>query len=156
MSRKGHIQPRTAAADPRFQSVSVSKFINHLMQRGKRSTASSLVYKSLELIEQRAKKGGLEVFEAALRNASPVLEVRPRRVGGATYQIPMEIRQERRQTLAVRWLIQAARARPGKSMVEKLAGELMDAASGQGATMKKKEEVHRLAESNKAFAHYRW
>jgi small subunit ribosomal protein S7 len=134
----------------------VAQFINKLMQRGKKSVAERILYDSLELIEQRTKKNPLPVFEQALRNATPVLEVKPRRVGGATYQVPMEIRADRRLSLAMRWLIQNARSRPGKSFAEKLAGEFMDAANNQGNTIKKKEDTHKMAEANKAFAHYRW
>jgi len=126
------------------------------MQRGKKSVAVRLVYDALDIIEERTKKSPLEVFEQAVKNATPLLEVRPRRVGGATYQIPMEVRPERRLSLAFRWLVQNARQRPGKSMAEKLAGELMDAAAGQGASIKKKDDTHRMAEANRAFAHYRW
>jgi small subunit ribosomal protein S7 len=126
------------------------------MQRGKKSVAVRLVYDALDIIEERTKKSSLEVFEQAVKNATPLLEVRPRRVGGATYQIPMEVRPERRLSLAFRWLVQNARQRPGKSMAEKLAGELMDAAAGQGASIKKKDDTHRMAEANRAFAHYRW
>jgi len=126
------------------------------MQRGKKSVAAGILYDSLDIIEKRAKKNALEVFEQALKNASPTLEVRPRRVGGATYQVPTEIKGDRKQSLAIRWLILSARARSGKSMAEKLAAELMDAAQGTGATIKKKEDMHKMAEANRAFAHYRW
>lgn len=126
------------------------------MLDGKRSLAERIVYDSLALIEERQKRNPLDVFEQALRNATPTLEVKPRRVGGSTYQVPVEIRGERRNALAMRWLIRYARERKGKAMSERLAAELMDAASGQGATIKRREEVHKMAESNKAFAHYRW
>src|SRR5205814_6544593 len=131
-------------------------FVNRLMRGGKKSVALGLVYDSFEVVEGRMKKPGIEIFEQALRNASPMLEVRPRRVGGATYQVPMEIRGDRRNALAMRWLIQAARSRPGKSMAEKLANELMDAAQGTGNTIKRKEESHKMAEANKAFTHFRF
>lgn len=126
------------------------------MLNGKRSLAERIMYESLELIRQRQKRDPIDVFEQALRNATPTLEVKPRRVGGSTYQVPVEIRGERRNALAMRWLIRYARERRGKAMAERLAAELMDAAAGQGATIKRREEVHKMAESNKAFAHYRW
>lgn len=131
-------------------------FINKLMMRGKKSTAEKIVYDAMELVEDRMKRPALDVFDAALRNVTPVLEVKPRRVGGATYQVPVDIRAERRTSLAMRWMVQAARARRGRSMSEKLAEEIADAANGQGATMKKKEDTHRMAEANRAFVHYRW
>jgi small subunit ribosomal protein S7 len=134
----------------------VSRFINKLMVKGKKSTAQRIFYDALDIAESRAKRPGLEVFEQALRNATPVLEVKPRRVGGATYQVPVEVRPERRVSLAVRWLIESARRRPGKSMAEKLANELLDASNNTGATIKKREDTHRMAEANRAFAHYRW
>src|SRR5712692_11145015 len=151
MPRKGFKKHKRILPDPKYKSETAANFINRLMLGGKKSTATSILYKSLEVVEGRMKKPGLEVFEQALRNASPMLEVRPRRVGGATYQVPMEIRGERRNALAMRWLIQAARSRPGKSMAEKLANELMDAAQGTGNTIKKKEEAHKMADANKAF-----
>jgi small subunit ribosomal protein S7 len=126
------------------------------MRHGKKSTALRIVYDSFDVIEERTKKPPLDVFEQAIKNATPLLEVRPRRVGGATYQIPIEVRAERRMSLAVRWLLQSASQRPGKSMAEKLASELMDAAAGQGASIKKRDDTHRMAEANRAFAHYRW
>jgi small subunit ribosomal protein S7 len=131
-------------------------FINKIMSRGKKSTAEKIVYDAMELVEDRMKRPALDVFDAALRNVTPVLEVKPRRVGGATYQVPVDIRAERRTSLAMRWMVQAARARRGRSMSEKLADEITDAANGQGATMKKKEDTHRMAEANRAFVHYRW
>jgi small subunit ribosomal protein S7 len=134
----------------------VARFINKLMQDGKKSTAQRVFYDALDIIESRAKRPGLDVFEQAVRNATPMLEVKPRRVGGATYQVPVEVRPERKMSLAVRWLIQAARNRPGKSMSEKLASELLDAANNTGATVKRREDTHRMAEANRAFAHYRW
>ncbi|MEP7198497.1 MAG: 30S ribosomal protein S7 [Chloroflexota bacterium] len=156
MTRKGYQKHKRILPDPKFKSETVSAFVNRMMVGGKKSTAISIIYKSFDIVEGRMKKPGIEVFEQALRNVSPMLEVRPRRVGGATYQVPMEIRGERRSALAMRWLIQAARSRPGKSMSEKLANELMDAAQGTGATIKKKEEAHKMAEANKAFSHFRW
>jgi small subunit ribosomal protein S7 len=131
-------------------------FINKIMSRGKKSTAEKIVYDAMELVEDRMKRPALDVSDAALRNVTPVLEVKPRRVGGATYQVPVDIRAERRTSLAMRWMVQAARARRGRSMSEKLADEITDAANGQGATMKKKEDTHRMAEANRAFVHYRW
>jgi small subunit ribosomal protein S7 len=156
MSRRGQAPKRPVTPDPRFNDANVQRFINKVMENGKKSTAESIVYGAIELCEQRAKRAGMEVFEAAMRAATPLLEVRPRRVGGATYQVPMEIRADRRNSLAMRWLIRAARARGGRSMAEKLAAELMDAANGQGATVRRREDTHRMAEANKAFAHYRW
>jgi len=134
----------------------ISQFVNKLMERGKKSLALRIMYDSLDLIEERQKRPGMQVFEQAIKNAMPILEVKPRRVGGSTYQVPMEIRADRRLSLAMRWLIQSARVRSGKSMAEKLAAELMDAAAGTGNTIKKKEDTHKMAEANKAFAHYRW
>jgi small subunit ribosomal protein S7 len=130
--------------------------INRMMRRGKQSTARSIVYRAFDLIEARAKRDPVEVFEQAVRNAAPVLEVKPRRVGGATYQVPVEVMPDRQISLSMRWILAAARARPGKSMAEKLAGELMDAANQTGSAIKKKEDTHRMAEANRAFAHYRW
>jgi small subunit ribosomal protein S7 len=131
-------------------------FINHLMKRGKKSVATRLVYDALDLIEERAKRPPLDVFEQALKNTMPTVEVKPRRVGGANYQVPVEVGSERRVTLAIRWLMAAARSRGGKSMAEKLAGEFMDAAQNQGAAIKKREETHKMAEANRAYAHFRW
>jgi small subunit ribosomal protein S7 len=127
-----------------------------MMRRGKKSTAAGIVYDAFDLIEARAKRDPLEVFEAALRNTAPLLEVKPRRVGGATYQVPVEVGPERRTSLAMRWLLAATRSRSGKSMAEKLAGELMDAANNTGSAIKRREETHKMAEANRAFAHYRW
>jgi small subunit ribosomal protein S7 len=156
MPRRGHIVKREVVPDPRYNNVIVSHFVNKVMQRGKKSTAQRLFYGAMDIIEDRTKKPGIQLFEQALRNATPMIEVKPRRVGGSTYQVPIEIRPERRNALAIRWLIQSARTRPGKSFADKLAGELMDAASNQGATIRRREETHRMAEANKAFAHYRW
>jgi small subunit ribosomal protein S7 len=142
--------------DVKYNSELVTRFANRMMRDGKKSVAMRVIYDAFEVIEERAKRPPLDVFEQAMKNATPVLEVRPRRVGGATYQIPMEVRPERRLSLAIRWLLQSARQRPGKSMAEKLANELMDAAAGQGASIKKREDTHRMAEANRAFAHYRW
>ncbi len=156
MTRKGYRTHKRIIPDPKYKNETVSAFINRMMLNGKKSTATSIVYGAIEIAEGRLKRPGIEVFEQALRNVSPTLEVRPRRVGGATYQVPMEIRGERRSALAMRWLIASARSRPGKSMAEKLANELMDAAQGTGNTIKKKEETHKMAEANKAFSHFRW
>lgn len=147
---------RKIPGDVKYNSQLVQGFINRLMKKGKKSTATRILYDSFEMIEAQAKRDALEVFEQAIRNTSPTLEVKPRRVGGATYQVPVEVLSGRRLTLSIRWLLAAARARPGKSMSEKLAGELMDAANNSGAAIKKREETHRMAEANRAFAHYRW
>ena len=156
MPRRGRVIRRDVEPDPKYNSVMLSQFVNKLMERGKKSIALRIIYDSLDLIEERQKRPGMQAFEQAIKNATPILEVKPRRVGGSTYQVPMEIRADRRLSLAMRWLIQSARARGGKSMAEKLAAELMDAAAGTGNTIKKKEDTHKMAEANKAFAHYRW
>jgi small subunit ribosomal protein S7 len=142
--------------DAKFKNRNVARFIGKLMMDGKRSLAERILYDALDLIEAKQKRAPMDVFEQALKNVTPMLEVKPRRVGGSTYQVPVDIRKERGNALAMRWLIRAARTRNGKSMSEKLASELMDAAANQGATIKKREETHKMAESNKAFAHYRW
>lgn len=156
MPRRGHVAKREIPPDIRYGSLIVAKLINKLMYSGKKSTASRIVYDAFDMVEERMHRPALEVFEQAVRNVTPLLEVKPRRVGGATYQVPVEIRGERRTSLALRWLISSARARPGRSMSEKLAGELMDASRNTGATVKRREDTHRMAEANKAFAHYRW
>lgn len=156
MPRRGRAPRREIPPDPKYNSVAVQRFINKVMQRGKKSLAERIVYTAFDIIEQRTKKNPLEVFEQAVKNTTPILEVKPRRVGGATYQVPVEVRPERRESLAMRWIVQAARNRSGKTMAERLANELMDAANGTGAAVKKKEDTHRMAEANKAFAHYRW
>jgi small subunit ribosomal protein S7 len=156
MSRRSVPPKRETAPDARYNSAVVAQFINRMMHCGKRSTATRVMYDALELVEARAKRAAMEVFDQALRNAAPQVEVKPRRVGGATYQIPMEVPAPRRMALAMRWLIQAARQRAGKSMAEKLAGELLDAANNQGNAIRKREEVHKNAEANRAFASYRW
>jgi len=156
MSRRNRPEKRIIPPDPRHGSVLVSHLVNKIMLRGKKATAEGIVYGALGTLETRAKKPAIEVLEQAIRNATPMIEVRPRRVGGATYQVPMEIREDRRLALALRWLIQNARKRPGKSMVEKLSAELMDAYNNQGNTIKRKEDTHKMAEANRAFAHYRW
>jgi small subunit ribosomal protein S7 len=147
---------RETPPDPKFGSRTLAKFINKVMIGGKKSLAERIVYMALDNVERQGHQNPLDVFEAAMRNATPILEVKPRRVGGATYQVPVEIRGDRRVSLAMRWLIGSARARPGKTMADKLSGELLDAARGQGATVKRRDDVHRMAEANKAFAHYRW
>ena len=156
MPRRYRPSKREVKPDKRYNNVTVAKFINKLMRGGKKSLAARILYNSFDIIEERMKKPPLEVFEQAIDNAAPILEVKPRRVGGATYQIPMEVPPDRQFSLAVRWLLQSARNRSGKSMAEKLAGELMDAAQGTGAAIKRKDDTHRMAEANKAFAHYRW
>jgi small subunit ribosomal protein S7 len=155
MSRRNRPEKRMPVPDPRYNSVQVAEFINSVMKNGKRSTAVSLVYGAFELIEDRSKKPGLEVFEAAIKNVAPVMEVKPRRVGGATYQIPMEVPNYRRFALATRWILQAARSRSGRNFSEKLAGELLDASGNNGAAIRKREETHKMAEANRAFSHYR-
>ncbi|MFP3855132.1 MAG: 30S ribosomal protein S7 [Anaerolineales bacterium] len=154
--RRNRAEKREVTPDVRYNSVLVSEFINRVMERGKKSLAANLVYDAFELIQERMNEDPLEVFEQAVRNAAPVLEVKPRRVGGATYQVPVEVEPERRNSLAMRWMLQAARGRGGRSMADQLASELMDAANGQGSAVRKKEEAHRMAEANRAFAHYRW
>jgi small subunit ribosomal protein S7 len=156
MSRRNRAPRRVVEPDVRYNSELVSRFVNKLMRGGKKNTALRVVYDAFGIIEDRAKKPSLEVFELAVKNATPMIEVRPRRVGGATYQIPIEVRPERRLSLSLRWLVQGSRARSGKSMAEKIAAELMDAAAGQGSSVKRKEDTHRMAEANRAFAHYRW
>lgn len=156
MPRRAKVSRRVITPDPKFRSRRVAKFVNNLMHNGKKTVAQSILYQSFDIMEERARRNALETFEQALRNATPVLEVKPRRVGGSTYQVPVEIRGDRRQALAMRWLISSARRRAGKSMAEKLASELLDAANGVGATIKKREDTHRMAEANRAFAHYRF
>ncbi len=154
MPRRGTIERRIPPPDPRYNSVLVQQFINKVMRRGKKSIAEKIVYKAFDLVEQRLKKPALEIFETAVRNAGPVIEVKPRRVGGATYQVPVEVKSDRRQSLAMRWLLMSARARSGKPMYERLAAELIDAYNNTGATIKRKEDVQRMAEANRAFSHY--
>jgi len=139
-----------------YNDVLVQRFINRLMVCGKKSTAEKIFYRAMEIVGERTKRNPLEVFHQALKNVMPILEVRPRRVGGATYQVPMEVRAERRVSLGIRWLVTSARRRGGRTMIEKLAAEILDAANNQGAAVKKREDTHRMAEANKAFAHYRW
>lgn len=155
MSRRNKPEKREIMPDVRFHSVSVQNFINRVIKSGKKSVATSVVYNAMDLIEERSKRNPLEVFDQAIKNVSPVMEVKPRRVGGATYQVPMEVPPYRRFALAARWLLSAAKSRSGKSFAEKLAGELLDASTGQGTAMRKREEVHKMAEANRAFSHYR-
>ena len=156
MPRRAKVERRPVPADPKFHSRTVGRFINKLMMRGKKSTAERIFYDTMDMIESRTKRPAMDTFETALRNATPQIEVKPRRVGGATYQVPVEIKGERKMALAIRWLIRYARARQGRSMAEKLAGELGDAANNVGATIKRRDETHKMAEANKAFSHYRW
>lgn len=156
MPRRGFIAKRDVLPDPIYNSKVVTKLINNIMLDGKKSVAQGIVYDAFDIIKEKEGKNPLEVFEAALKNIMPVLEVKARRVGGATYQVPLEIRPERRQTLGLRWLVTYARTRHEKTMAEKLAGEIMDAVNGNGGAFKKKEDTHRMAEANKAFAHYKW
>ena len=156
MPRRGIIAKREVLPDPIYNSKVVTKLVNNIMLDGKKSVAQSIVYGAFDIIKEREQKDPLEVFEAALENVMPVLEVKARRVGGATYQVPLEIRPERRQTLGLRWLVTYARKRHEKTMAEKLAGEIIDATNENGGAFKKKEDTHKMAEANKAFAHYKW
>jgi small subunit ribosomal protein S7 len=156
MPRKGHIAKRETAADPVYNSTLVTKFVNSMMYEGKKSTAQSIFYESMKNLEQKGGDEALKLFKKAVENCKPLLEVKTRRVGGANYQVPVEVNADRRTSLAIRWLVSYGRARGEKGMVDKLTNELLDAANGRGAAMKKKEDVHRMAEANKAFAHYRW
>jgi small subunit ribosomal protein S7 len=156
MSRRHSAEKREINPDPKFGDIVVSKFMNNLMYEGKKSVAENIVYGAFDRIRDKTKQDPLAVFHQALDNVSPALEVRSRRVGGATYQVPVEVRIERRQALAIRWLITAARGRNENTMVDRLSGELMDAASNRGTAVKKREDTHRMAEANRAFSHYRW
>jgi small subunit ribosomal protein S7 len=156
MARRPRTVKRVVPPDPRYDSQTVSKFISNLMKVGKKSVAERIFYQAMDVIEQRTGQPGVSVFKQALANAKPVVEVKSRRVGGATYQVPVEVRPERRTALAMRWLLQYSRARGEKSMADRLANELISASKGEGSTIKKKEDTHRMAEANKAFAHYRW
>jgi small subunit ribosomal protein S7 len=156
MPRRREVPKRHILPDPKFGSTQLTKFVNMLMKDGKKSTAESIMYEALDVIGQKATGTELEVMEQALDNVSPMVEVKSRRVGGATYQVPVEVRAERRTTLAMRWIIDAARKRGEKSMQAKLAGELKDASENRGSAVKKREDTHRMAEANKAFAHFRW
>ena len=156
MSRRREVTKRKILADPKYDSVLVARFINNLLKKGKKSVAESILYGSFDIIENKVKESPLEVFEKAMDNVRPVLEVKSKRIGGATYQVPTEVLPDRRVALAIRWLIGNAHSRTGKSMMEKLAVEFMDAAAGRGASVKKREDTHKMAEANKAFAHYRF
>lgn len=156
MPRKGPAPKRQVIPDPVYHSELVTRFINRLMVDGKRSLAERIFYTAMEQVEEKAGAPALEVFERAMRNVMPVVEVKPRRVGGATYQVPVEVRAERRQSLGIRWMVTFARKRGGKTMTERLAGEILDAANNTGGSVKKKDDSHRMAEANKAFGHYRW
>jgi len=156
MSRRRVVQKREILPDPKFGNDDLAKFINIVMVDGKKSVAEKILYNAIDEIHEKQKTDGLEVLEKALENVRPMVEVKSRRVGGATYQVPVEVRQVRQRTLAMRWLVDAARNRGEKSMAQKLAGELMDASENRGTAVKKREDVHRMAEANKAFSHYRW
>lgn len=156
MPRKGHIAKRDVLPDPVYNSKVVTKLINNLMEDGKKGVAQNVCYEAFEIINNKTGKDSLEVFEAAMNNIMPLLEVKARRIGGATYQVPIEVRPERRQTLGIRWMLIAARKRGERSMRERLAGELLDASNNTGAAVKKREDTHKMAEANKAFAHYRY
>jgi small subunit ribosomal protein S7 len=156
MPRKGWVLRRKIPGDPIYGSDLVQKFISSMMYDGKRSTAQAIFYKAMDQVAKKANDDAFKLFKKAIENCKPVLEVKSRRVGGANYQVPIEVSPFRRQSLAIRWLLLHARTRPGKRMVDKLADELLDAANGRGGAMKRKEDVHRMAEANKAFAHYRW
>jgi small subunit ribosomal protein S7 len=156
MPRRKRAVKRIISLDAKYGNQTVAAFINKVMRCGKKSIAERIVYHAFDQIEQQAKRSPVEVFEEAVRNATPVVEVKPRRVGGATYQVPIDIRPDRRLALALRWLVNSARARKGRTMADRLAAELLDAANNQGNTVKLKQDTHRMAEANRAFAHYRW
>lgn len=156
MPRKGPVPKREIAPDPIYNSLDVARLINRSTRDGKKSTAEKVVYGAFEIVREKTKRDALEVFSQALENVMPLIEVRARRVGGANYQVPMEVRPERSRSLGIRWLVRYASERPGRTMVDKLAQEILDAANGTGGAVKRKEDTHRMAEANKAFAHYRW
>ena len=156
MARRHRAEKREVDADPKFGSIDVAKFINRVMIGGKKTIARKVVYSAIEIAEEKAKRPGLEVFDQAIRNTVPLLEVKSRRVGGSTYQVPVEVRPVRRNALAMRWVVEAARKRGEKSMAQRLAAEMLDASENKGTAVKKREDVHRMADANKAFAHYRW
>jgi len=156
MPRRREVTKREVLPDPKYKNGLVARFVNNIMKRGKKSVAEHIFYRALDLVGERAKEDPLKLFEKAVGNVKPIIEVKSRRVGGATYQVPTEVRQERRTALAIRWLISYAQERAEKSMEEKLAAELLDAANNRGGAIKKREDVHKMAEANKAFAHYRW
>ena len=156
MPRRRRAVRRLIPPDPRYNNESLARFINRVMLRGKKSLAQRIVYQAMETIQRESGRASLDVYEVAIRNATPLLQVRPRRVGGATYQVPVEVRPQRGATLAMRWIIQAARERPNQPMRRGLASELLDASRGQGAAVRRRENLHRMADANQAFAHYRW
>jgi len=156
MSRRRRAEKREVIPDPKFGDIVITKFMNAVMYQGKKSVAEGIVYGALDQMEDKVKQDPVQLFHSALENVMPAVEVRSRRVGGATYQVPVEVRPERRQALAIRWLITAARARNENTMVERLSGELLDAANSRGTAVKKREDTHRMAEANRAFSHYRW
>lgn len=156
MSRRTQASKRAVPPDVRYNNVTVQEFINRMMRGGKKSVATRVLYRAFGLVEARTKRNPLEIFEEAVKNVRPLIEVKPRRVGGATYQVPMEVPEKRSQALAMRWMLAAAHSRPGKSMAEKLAAEFIDAAQNQGAAIKRREDTHKMAEANRAFAHFRW
>jgi small subunit ribosomal protein S7 len=156
MSRRHRAEPREVLPDPVHDDIVLTKFMNYVMYEGKKSVAEQIVYGALETVEKKMKRPAIEAFHDALANVAPAIEVRSRRVGGATYQVPVEVRPERRQALAIRWLVGAARARNENTMQERLAGELIDASNNRGNAVKKREDTHRMAEANRAFSHYRW
>jgi len=156
MSRRHSAEKREILPDPKFGDIVVTKFMNSVMRDGKKSAAETIIYGAFDIIQSKTRQNPIEVFHSALEKVMPQIEVRSRRVGGATYQVPVEVRTERRQALAIRWLISAARSRNEKTMVDKLSGELLDAANNRGSAVKKREDTHRMAEANRAFSHYRW
>ena len=156
MPRKGAVSKRKVAGDPKYGNLTAAKFINSLMLDGKKSKAEKIFYDAFEIVAEKTGKDPMEVFNTAMENVKPGIEVRPRRVGGATYQVPMEVNAFRKQSLAIRWILNAIRGRDGKSMKEKLASEILDASEGRGAAIKKREDTHKMADANRAFAHYRW
>ncbi|HEX2913124.1 MAG TPA: 30S ribosomal protein S7 [Chloroflexia bacterium] len=156
MPRRARVQRRETMPDPVYKSRTVAKFINKIMKGGKKGLAEKIMYDTLEMVASQTNKDAMEVFDTAMRNATPVLEVKPKRVGGATLQVPVDIKGDRRQSLAIRWLLRSARARSGRSMAEKLAAEIVDASNNTGATIKRREDTHKMAEANRAYAHYKW
>ncbi len=156
MPRRGRATKRELSPDAKYHNIAVVRLTNRVMMCGKKSTAERIIYGAMDIMEQQLSKEPVTILEQAIKNATPILEVKPRRVGGATYQVPVEVRPDRGLSLAIRWLVRSARARTGKTMAEKLAAELSDAARGQGATIKRREDTHKMAEANRAFAHYRW
>ena len=156
MPRRREVTKREIIPDPKYNNKMVAQFVNNLLKQGKKSTAESILYGAFDIIEKRVKEPPVDVFEKALSNVKPVIEVKSRRVGGSTYQVPVEVRPSRRQTLGIRWLVEFARKRSGHTMSERLAGEIMEAANNTGSAVKRREDTHRMAEANRAFAHYRW